>query len=121
MVELTGKLRSLAGSTRDRGGKTLLPVERRRSDRALRGSRIGKAYGRRAALEGVTFSIGEGEIVGLVGPNGAGKSTTLRIVCGLLQPDTGSVWLDGSVCARPRSSTWADSVSSSNRRATGPR
>ncbi len=56
---------------------------------------LGKAYGRRAALEGVSFSIGQGEIVGLVGPNGAGKSTTLRIVCGLLQPDTGSVRLDG--------------------------
>ena len=53
------------------------------------------------ALEGVSFSIGQGEIVGLVGPNGAGKSTTLRIVCGLLHPDAGSVRLDGVLEVEP--------------------
>jgi ABC-type multidrug transport system ATPase subunit len=62
-------------------------------------SGLRKAFGRRAALQDVSFSIGRGEIVGFVGPNGAGKSTTLRIACGLLRPDAGSVRLDG-FCVR---------------------
>lgn len=56
-------------------------------------SHVGKSFGRRAALSGVSFSVGVGEVVGLVGPNGAGKSTAFRIVCGLLRPDTGTVTL----------------------------
>jgi ATP-binding cassette subfamily F protein 3 len=52
---------------------------------------ISKRYGSQAVLEGVTFSIGDGETVGLIGPNGAGKSTLARIVAGLEQPDSGSV------------------------------
>jgi ABC-type multidrug transport system ATPase subunit len=62
-------------------------------------SGLWKAFGRRAALQDVSFSIGRGEIVGFVGPNGAGKSTTLRIACGLLRPDAGSVRLEG-FCVR---------------------
>ena len=58
-----------------------------------------KTFGRLPALQDVSFSIGPGEIVGFVGPNGAGKSTTLRIACGLLRPDAGSVRLDG-FCVR---------------------
>lgn len=56
---------------------------------------LGKSFGGLPALEGISLSIGAGEVVGFVGPNGAGKSTTLRIVCGLLRPDAGSVRLDG--------------------------
>lgn len=46
---------------------------------------------KRQVLENISFSIGEGEIVGLTGANGVGKTTLIRILCGLLRPDEGSV------------------------------
>ncbi len=41
------------------------------------------------ALCDVSFTVGDGEIVGYIGPNGAGKSTTVKIMCGILTPDSG--------------------------------
>lgn len=54
-----------------------------------------KTYGRRRVVEGVNLHVGEAEIVGLLGPNGAGKSTSFRIICGMIQPDRGRVFLGG--------------------------
>lgn len=54
-----------------------------------------KAYGDIVALRDVSFSIEKGDVFGLLGPNGAGKSTTMMIICGLLEPDSGVVLLDG--------------------------
>lgn len=54
-----------------------------------------KYYGPIKALEEVSFEVNAGEIVGLLGPNGAGKSTTIKILTGFLQPDSGSVEVDG--------------------------
>ena len=48
-----------------------------------------KKYGNIKALNGISFSIGKGEIVGFLGPNGAGKSTTLKILSGLIPADSG--------------------------------
>jgi ABC-2 type transport system ATP-binding protein len=56
---------------------------------------LSRRYGDRVALEGLDMSVGRGEVVGLVGPNGAGKTTTLRCVVGLLEPDAGSISIDG--------------------------
>jgi branched-chain amino acid transport system ATP-binding protein len=52
-------------------------------------------YGAIHALQGISFSLGEGEIVSLIGANGAGKSTTLKTISGLLRPRGGSVKLRG--------------------------
>lgn len=47
------------------------------------------------ALNGLSFSVGDGEIVGFIGPNGAGKSTAVKIMCGILRPDSGKCVIDG--------------------------
>ena len=54
-----------------------------------------KHYGPVKALQGVSFEIRPGEVVGLLGPNGAGKSTAMRIVTGFLAPTSGSATIDG--------------------------
>ena len=62
---------------------------------ALDVSDLRKRFGPLEALRGVGFSVEPGEVFGYLGPNGAGKSTTLRIVLGLVRPDTGSVRIRG--------------------------
>jgi ABC-2 type transport system ATP-binding protein len=56
---------------------------------------LSKSYGPIVALQGVTFHIAAGEIVGLLGPNGAGKTTAIKILTGYLQPDRGTAQVDG--------------------------
>ncbi|MCE4619527.1 MAG: ABC transporter ATP-binding protein [Desulfurococcales archaeon] len=53
-----------------------------------------KRYRYVRAVRGVSFTVGEGEIVGLVGPNGAGKTTTLKSIVGLVVPDKGRILVD---------------------------
>lgn len=48
-----------------------------------------------SALKDINFTIGEGEMVGYIGPNGAGKSTTIKIMCGILTPDSGTCQING--------------------------
>ncbi len=50
-----------------------------------------KSYGDVAAVDGVSFEVGQGEFFGILGPNGAGKTTTLEIIEGLREPDSGDV------------------------------
>ncbi|HEY2993709.1 MAG TPA: ABC transporter ATP-binding protein [Methylomirabilota bacterium] len=52
---------------------------------------VGVAYGKRRALEGISLSVGHGEIVTLLGANGAGKSTTLKTISGLIRPARGRI------------------------------
>ncbi|GMV07266.1 MAG: ABC transporter ATP-binding protein [Gemmatimonadota bacterium] len=68
----------------------------------IQATAIRKRYGRLDVLNGTTFTAHDGAITTLLGVNGAGKTTTLRIVCGLLKADGGSVLVDGvSVEAEP--------------------
>lgn len=53
-----------------------------------------KTYGKFKALNSLNLNINEGEIFGFIGPNGAGKSTTMKIISGLLLPDSGEVYVD---------------------------
>lgn len=61
---------------------------------AIEVNNISKHYGKVKALQNVSFSVGEGEIFGLIGPDGAGKTSMYRILCSLLLPNEGSA----SVC-----------------------
>jgi branched-chain amino acid transport system ATP-binding protein len=54
-----------------------------------------KRFGGFHALDGLSFHVAEGEILGLVGPNGSGKTTAINVISGLYAPDGGSVTLDG--------------------------
>jgi ABC-2 type transport system ATP-binding protein len=62
-----------------------------------------KNYGNFQALKGLSFEIGEGDIVAFLGPNGAGKTTTMRIIAGFMAPSGGEVMIDGlDVFEEPR-------------------
>jgi ABC-2 type transport system ATP-binding protein len=56
---------------------------------------LGKSFGSFRAIDGISISIGRGEVFGLLGPNGAGKTTTMRIISGLLNPTDGDVVVQG--------------------------
>jgi branched-chain amino acid transport system ATP-binding protein len=58
-------------------------------------SGLTKRFGGFTAVSGVSFSLAEGEILGLIGPNGSGKSTTFNLIAGLYAPSSGSVRLKG--------------------------
>ncbi len=62
-----------------------------------------KAYGEVVAVDGISFEVGRGEIVGLLGPNGAGKTTTIDMVLGVLEPDAGRIRVEGLDLAARRS------------------
>src|SRR5438094_244146 len=54
-------------------------------------ARVTRRHGATVAVRDVSFTVARGEMFGLIGPDGAGKTTTIRIICGLLRPDGGSV------------------------------
>ena len=63
----------------------------------LRVENIGKSFGGLRAVDGVSFAVARGEILGIIGPNGAGKTTLFNLLNGVLPSDTGTAWLDGEV------------------------
>ena len=54
-----------------------------------------RKYDEIRAVDGISFTVPDGEIVGYIGANGAGKSTTIKMMCGILTPTSGTVFIDG--------------------------
>ena len=63
---------------------------------ALEVSGVTKSFGERRAVDGVSFAVNQGEILGLLGPNGSGKSTLMKIIVGILKPDAGAIQVLGN-------------------------
>jgi ABC-2 type transport system ATP-binding protein len=61
----------------------------------VRTQALTRRFGDATALDGLTLSVEEGEIFGLVGPDGAGKTTAMRLLTGILEPSSGDAWVDG--------------------------
>ena len=72
------------------------PVGSRQRMTLLRLDNVGKSYGGVAALRGVSFAVGAGEIIGLMGANGAGKTTAFSLIAGTQRPTSGEIWFDGA-------------------------
>jgi ABC-2 type transport system ATP-binding protein len=66
-----------------------------------------KRFGKKAAIDDLSFEVAGGEIVGLLGPNGAGKSTTFACLAGLARPDAGTIRFDGRLLESDRGRTVA--------------
>ncbi len=61
----------------------------------IRVENLTKYYGKRRAVDNISFNVEKGEIVGFLGPNAAGKTTTMRILTGFLMPTRGDIWVAG--------------------------
>src|SRR5262249_51765468 len=66
-------------------------------------SDLHKSYGNVVAVDGISFAVNKGEIVGLLGPNGAGKTTVINMVLGVLAPTQGSITIEDIDIATHRS------------------
>ena len=60
---------------------------------AVKIEKLSKSFDDIKAIDEISFNVGEGEMFGLVGPDGAGKTTTIRVLCGLIKPDSGKISL----------------------------
>src|SRR5256885_16397742 len=70
-----------------------LPMDNQSSEIEVRD--VTRAFGEIVAVDHLSFSVRRGEIFGLVGPDGAGKTTTMRMLAGILAPDSGSISVAG--------------------------
>ncbi len=67
---------------------------------AIKVQGLTKRFGHFTAVDGVSFEVQPGEVVGYLGPNGSGKTTTIRMLCGILLPSAGSAWVMGEDVVR---------------------
>ncbi|GAB4346969.1 MAG: ABC transporter ATP-binding protein [Desulfobulbaceae bacterium] len=66
----------------------------------LKIDKLSKRFGSHPAVDSISLSVNSGEIYGFLGPNGAGKTTTIKMIAGLLQPDSGSIIINGRDLAK---------------------
>ena len=92
-----GDLRGKRREMRQRAQKALDPLEAQASEASgksvIRARKVSKSYGDRPIVSDLTIEIERGDRLGIVGPNGAGKTTLLNLLCGRLEPDSGTVKL----------------------------
>lgn len=60
---------------------------------------VHKSFGSNTVLNGIDLTVHSGEAIAIIGPSGTGKSTILRLICGLVAPDTGEVYINGNLVA----------------------
>ncbi|HEY2445058.1 MAG TPA: ABC transporter ATP-binding protein [Rhizomicrobium sp.] len=83
------------------------PVEGPAALPVLAVANLRKTFRDTVAVDGISFTIPPGEIMGLLGPNGAGKTTTVNMILGVLEPNAGSIRIDGIDLLRRRSAALA--------------
>ena len=76
--------------------------------------KLTKNYGNIKAVDNISFTVGEGEILGFLGPNGAGKSTTMNIITGYISSTSGTVTIDERKYLKIRKRQRQKSVTSRN-------
>jgi len=74
----------------------------------LRAENLKKSYGHRLVVKGIEIEVSTGEIIALLGRNGAGKTTTFQMMVGLIKPDSGAIYLDGTDISRHTSNQRAN-------------
>lgn len=74
----------------------------------LKAENLKKSYGHRLVVKGIDIEVTTGEIIALLGRNGAGKTTTFQMMVGLIKPDSGSIYLDGTDISGHTSNQRAD-------------
>ena len=91
------ELSSYEYQRRNETREIFIPVAERLGDQVIAFEGVRKAYGDRLLMDGVSFEIPAGAIVGIIGPNGAGKSTLFRMISGREKPDAGEIRIGPSV------------------------
>ena len=91
------ELSSYEYQKRNETREIFIPVAERLGDRVVEFENVRKAYGDKLLMDGVSFRIPPGAIVGIIGPNGAGKSTLFRMIAGKEQPDSGTITVGTTV------------------------
>ena len=91
------ELSNLDYQKRNETQEIFIPPGERLGELVVEFDQVGKAFGDRLLMDGLSFSVPQGAIVGIIGPNGAGKSTLFRMIMGSEQPDSGSIRIGPTV------------------------